>query len=57
METYEAMRHFADSWGLLALFLFFVVVVLRVLFLPSVKANARDAAMIPFRDDPDSKDR
>lgn len=57
METYEAMRHFADSWGLLALFLFFCGVILRVLFLPSARANARDAALIPFRDDPDIKDR
>ncbi|MDX0322292.1 CcoQ/FixQ family Cbb3-type cytochrome c oxidase assembly chaperone, partial [Sinorhizobium meliloti] len=24
METYTAMRHFADSWGLLAMALFFL---------------------------------
>ncbi|TAX66298.1 CcoQ/FixQ family Cbb3-type cytochrome c oxidase assembly chaperone, partial (plasmid) [Rhizobium leguminosarum] len=24
METYTAMRHFADSWGLLAMAAFFV---------------------------------
>jgi cytochrome c oxidase cbb3-type subunit 4 len=57
MEIYEAMRRFADSWGLLALFLFFCGVILRALFLPSVRRNARDAAMIPFRDDPEPKDR
>ncbi|MQW35964.1 CcoQ/FixQ family Cbb3-type cytochrome c oxidase assembly chaperone, partial [Sinorhizobium meliloti] len=27
METYTAMRHFADSWGLLAMTLFFLGVV------------------------------
>lgn len=61
METYEAMRRFADSWGLLALMLFFVGVVIRVL-LPGGRAAARDAAEIPFRDyadpdDPQRKDR
>jgi cytochrome c oxidase cbb3-type subunit 4 len=50
METYDAMRHFADSWGLLAMFLFFCAVVLR-LFGRQAKANADDAAQIPFRHD------
>ena len=31
METYTAMRHFADSWGLLAMTLFFLAVVLFTL--------------------------
>ena len=31
METYTAMRHFADSWGLLAMAIFFVGVVLFTL--------------------------
>jgi cytochrome c oxidase cbb3-type subunit 4 len=52
METYSAMRHFADSWGLLAMFAVFAFVVVRV-FLPSMKDKARDAASIPFRDYPD----
>ena len=52
MSTYETMRHFADSWGLLAMFAVFVVVVIRV-FLPSVKESAREASRIPFKDYPD----
>ena len=31
METYTAMRHFADSWGLLVMTLFFLCVVLFTL--------------------------
>lgn len=31
METYTAMRHFADSWGLLAMTLFFAGVVVFTL--------------------------
>lgn len=49
MSTYETMRHFADSWGLLAMFAVFAVVVVRA-FLPSMKNKARDAASIPFKD-------
>jgi cytochrome c oxidase cbb3-type subunit 4 len=50
METYDAMRHFADSWGLLAMVIFFLAVVVRVLFLPGARRNASDAAQIPFKD-------
>lgn len=50
MSTYEMMRHFADSWVLLAMVLFFVGVVLRLLR-PGARALADDARMIPFRDD------
>ncbi|MFN3615243.1 MAG: cbb3-type cytochrome c oxidase subunit 3 [Rubrimonas sp.] len=50
METYDAMRHFADSWGLLAMVIVFLVVVARVLFLPGARRNADDAARIPFKD-------
>jgi len=50
METYDAMRHFADSWGLLAMFLFFCAVVLR-LFTRGAREKAEDAAQIPFRHD------
>ena len=39
METYTAMRHFADSWGLLAMTLFFVGVVLFT-FRPGGKKSA-----------------
>jgi cytochrome c oxidase cbb3-type subunit 4 len=50
METYTAMRHFADSWGLLAMALFFVGVVIFA-FRPGSRANADEAASIPLRDD------
>ncbi len=39
METYTAMRHFADSWGLLAMALFFVGVVVFA-FRPGAQAAA-----------------
>jgi cytochrome c oxidase cbb3-type subunit IV len=50
METYTAMRHFADSWGLLGMALFFVGVVLFA-FRPGSGKNAKDAAQIPLRED------
>lgn len=50
METYTAMREFADSWGLLFLTLFFVGVVLFA-FRPGSKKNAEEAAQIPLKDD------
>ncbi|MFN3546349.1 MAG: cbb3-type cytochrome c oxidase subunit 3 [Mesorhizobium sp.] len=50
METYTAMRAFADSWGLLFLTLFFVGVVLFA-FRPGSKKNAEEAAQIPLKDD------
>ncbi|MFE0013228.1 CcoQ/FixQ family Cbb3-type cytochrome c oxidase assembly chaperone [Mesorhizobium sp. NPDC059054] len=50
METYTAMRHFADSWGLLGMTVFFVGVVLFTLR-PGSKTHADAAARIPFEDD------
>lgn len=50
MEVYTAMRHFADSWGLLAMTLFFVGAGLFV-FRPGSRKQADDAANIPFKDD------
>ncbi len=50
MDTYTAMRHFADSWGLLAMALFFVGAALFV-FRPGSKRLADDAAQIPLKDD------
>jgi len=50
MELYTAMRHFADSWGLLAMTLFFIgtfVFILR----PGAKAAADEAAQIPLKED------
>ena len=50
METYTAMRHFADSWGLLAMTLFFLGVVAFV-FRPGAKKAAHQAAIIPLKED------
>ena len=50
MDTYSLLREIADSWVLLAMFLFFCGVAVWA-FLPS-QARAREAArMIPFRRD------
>jgi len=48
MEEYTFLRQLADSWMLLALFAFFVGVVLWVLR-PGSNATHRDTANIPFR--------
>lgn len=50
MEHYSFLRGFADSWGLLAMMLFFVGAI-AVLFRPGVKAMHENAASIPLRDD------
>jgi len=50
METYTAMRHFADSWGLLAMTLFFIGAVLFV-FRPGTKSKAEEAGRIPLEDE------
>jgi cytochrome c oxidase cbb3-type subunit 4 len=50
MEDYTFLRQFADSWMLLALFLFFVGVIVWV-FRPGSTASYRDTANIPFRHD------
>jgi len=48
MDTYTLTRAFADSWGLLALVLFFLGVIVWV-FRPGGSAQHRDCAEIPFR--------
>lgn len=48
LTTYERLRHFADSWGLLALTIFFIGVVLFV-FRPGSRKQHEDIADIPFR--------
>ncbi|MFD1194783.1 cbb3-type cytochrome c oxidase subunit 3 [Seohaeicola saemankumensis] len=48
METYSLLRQFADSWMLLALFVFFVAIVIFVMRPGSTKTY-RDVADIPFR--------
>ncbi|MBY3136435.1 cbb3-type cytochrome c oxidase subunit 3 [Rhizobium laguerreae] len=50
METYTAMRHFADSWGLLGMAAFFTGAVLFTLRSGS-KRMADEAADIPLKDD------
>jgi len=47
---YHMLRTFADSWGLLAMVLFFAGVVLWVLR-PSAQKTYEDAASIPFKED------
>ena len=50
MMDYQALRTFADSWGLLFMFLVFVTVVFMALR-PSARAAHDDAANIPFKED------
>lgn len=47
---YENLRHFADSWGLVYLFAFFVLVIFFT-FRPGSRKPSEDAAMIPFKED------
>ena len=49
--TYDSMRAFADSWGLVAMVVFFVGMILMVFLRPGSKAMAEDAAQIPLRED------
>jgi cytochrome c oxidase cbb3-type subunit 4 len=56
MDTYTAMRQFADSWALLAMTLFFVGVVLFA-FRPGGRSSAERAAQIPFNDDHGPEER
>ena len=46
---YDALRHFADSWGLLYMFGVFISVGLFLLR-PGARHRAVDAAQIPLRD-------
>jgi cytochrome c oxidase cbb3-type subunit 4 len=39
METYSLLRQFADSWMLLALFTFFVAMILWVMFRPGAQQD------------------
>ena len=48
METYSLLREIADSWVLLIMFVFFLLVVLWA-FRPGSNATHRDTADIPFR--------
>ncbi|TCS67557.1 cbb3-type cytochrome c oxidase subunit 3 [Primorskyibacter sedentarius] len=48
METYSLLRQFADSWMLLALFAFFIGIIIWV-FRPGASKTYSDTADIPFR--------
>jgi len=50
METYSLLREFADSWMLLALFAFFIGVVIWVMR-PGSRTTYEDVADIPFRNE------
>lgn len=50
MDTYSILRHFADSWGLVAMALFFIGVVVYALR-PGSKEIQDDIAQIPLRND------
>jgi len=50
MSTYDIMRHFADSWALLALTAIFIFVMLFI-FRPGSRAQYDHAARIPLDDD------
>ncbi|MCB8838585.1 cbb3-type cytochrome c oxidase subunit 3 [Aurantimonas sp. VKM B-3413] len=47
---YHALRAFADSWGLLAMTLFFIAVLVFV-FRPGARRAADEAASIPLKED------
>jgi cytochrome c oxidase cbb3-type subunit 4 len=47
---YQTMRTFADSWGLVYMFVVFVAVVAWTLR-PGSKKSSDDAARIPFKED------
>ena len=59
MDLYSLLREIADSWGLLALFLFFVGAI-AFAWRPGSRPLHDDAAGVPFRHDdapaPDSPD-
>ena len=50
MDTYSLLREIADSWVLLAMFLFFLGVVLWA-FRPGSRAVHQETSQIPFRNE------
>ena len=49
-STYEALRHFADSWGLLVMLLVFLVLAAWP-FRPGARHRNEDAANMIFKGD------
>ncbi len=47
---YEALRQFADSWGLLYLFALFIIIILFT-FRPGSLKIAKEAAEIPLKEE------
>jgi cytochrome c oxidase cbb3-type subunit 4 len=52
MSDYDTLRHFADSWGLLSMFVFFTAAMLFA-FRPGSRRIADEAARIPLNDSED----
>jgi cytochrome c oxidase cbb3-type subunit 4 len=50
MDTYSLLRQIADSWVLLAMFLFFVGVIVWA-FRPGSRAIHAETSQIPFRNE------
>jgi cytochrome c oxidase cbb3-type subunit 4 len=53
--TYDALRQFADSWGLLILFVIFLLIVVFV-FRPGSAKLYRRMSRLPLEDDKKEKD-
>ena len=53
-STYEALRHFADSWGLLVMFAVFAGLIAWP-FRPGARPHNRNAAELIFKDDEDGE--
>ena len=55
METYTTLRAFADSWAMVALFLFFIGVIFWA-FRPGSRRVHEDSANMIFRNEDEPKD-
>jgi len=53
-STYESLRHFADSWGLMAMAVVFVFLALWP-FRPGARRDNEEAANLIFKDDSDGE--
>ena len=53
-STYDMLRHFADSWGLLAMVVTFLVLVLWP-FRPGARSANEAAKTMIFKDDEDGR--
>jgi len=53
-STYDMLRHFADSWGLLAMLVTFLVLVLWP-FRPGARSANEAAKTMIFKDDDDGR--